>query len=145
MWCCRSNCISCRVAGITVYLVVLQEVAQVYNPLSGECVCGGATCHWFKNCKFRAIVYAPPGVIVGFIRRSYVTSHLVDSVCLRRHCGSHLGSSCITLLCSTTSCPTGTLGYKNIFRPEKYVYKLYVVEMMADFVPFACIGSQLFY
>ncbi|KAI0228684.1 Phospholipid scramblase 2 [Lamellibrachia satsuma] len=47
------------------------EVAQVYNPVSSECVCGGASWHWFKRCKFSAIVYAPPGVIAGFIRRSH--------------------------------------------------------------------------
>ncbi len=48
-----------------------QEVMQVYSPHTQSCVCCGASWHCLKSCTFQAIIYAPPGVVIGFLRRSH--------------------------------------------------------------------------
>ena len=44
----------------------------MYSPGTNTCLSCGISWHWFKFCQFEAIVYAPLGVIIGFIRQQYV-------------------------------------------------------------------------
>jgi len=66
--------------------MAVQEVMHVFCPASRTCVKCGINWHWFKSCHFQAIIYCPPGIIAGFMRRVYVTT-----VTLSGHCGTETG------------------------------------------------------
>ena len=54
-----------------------QEVMSVYCPSPNIVTCCGATWHWCDRCRLHAVVYSPPGVVAGFIRRQCVSASLL--------------------------------------------------------------------
>ena len=66
-------------------VVHVQEIIRVFCPSSNLCTCCGATWHCLHRCHLQAVVYCPPTVIVGFVKRKSVINQLFYTSVFFRH------------------------------------------------------------
>lgn len=73
---------------VTLSSLHVQEVMHIFCPASHTCVRCSINWHWFKSCHFQAVIYCPPGVIAGFVRRVfvhlYVTTFFLRCIAITR-------------------------------------------------------------
>jgi len=79
-------------------MLCVQEVMHIFCPASHTCVRCSINWHWFKSCHFQAVVYCPPGVIAGFVRRVFVPHTICFIILYSVHCVDRYVISAVMLV-----------------------------------------------